>query len=249
VNEASLPVPVVGAEGLTKRFGPLLALDSIDLQVHPGESVVLFGPNGAGKTTLVRILCLSLRPTSGRVSIAGLDPRREDLEIRQRIGLISHQSFLYDDLTARQNLEFFSRLHGVPDPVGRSEELLRRFELDRRADDAIGTFSRGMQQRVSLARSLVHDPSIVFLDEPFTGLDPYAAEMLRRTLEVLRDQRRTLVLVTHDLRQGLELSDRWLLLSRGRIVHSGRSSETDANHLDVASFRRLAQNPRETRPA
>lgn len=249
MTENSLPTAIVGAEGLTKRFGPLLALDGVDLQVHPGESVALFGPNGAGKTTLVRILCMSLRPTSGRVLIAGLDPRKDDLEIRSRIGLISHQSFLYDDLTARQNLEFFSRLHGVPDPVARSEELLTRFELAHRADDAIGTFSRGMQQRVSLARSLVHDPSIVFLDEPFTGLDPYAAEMLRRTLEVLRDQQRTLVLVTHDLRQGLELSDRWLLLSRGRIVHRGESSQTDPTNFDAASFRRLAQDARGARPA
>ena len=249
MSEASRPAAVVGAEGLTKRFGPRLALDRIDLEVQQGESVALFGPNGAGKTTLVRILCMSLRPTSGHVSIGGLDPRKDDLQIRQRIGLISHQSYLYDDLTARQNLEFFSRLYGVPDPVGRSQELLTRFELETRADDPIGTFSRGMQQRVSLARSLVHDPSLVFLDEPFTGLDPYAAEMLRKTLEVLRDQQRTLVLVTHDLRQGLELSDRWLLLSRGRIVHSGRSSETDADSFDAASFRRLAQDAKRVRPA
>jgi len=244
VSEASPPAAVVGAEGLTKRFGPRLALDGIDLEVHEGESVALFGPNGAGKTTLVRILCMALRPTTGRVRIAGLDPRKDDLEIRRRIGLISHQSFLYDDLTARQNLEFFSRLHGVPDPAARSDELLRRFELETRADDAVVTFSRGMQQRVSLARSLVHEPPIVFLDEPFTGLDPYAAEMLRETLEVLRDQRRTLVLVTHDLRQGLELSDRWLMLSRGRIAHKGVSKETDAASFDAASFRRLAQDSR-----
>jgi len=249
VSEASPPAAIVGAEGLTKRFGPLLAVDRVDLEVHEGESVALFGPNGAGKTTLIRILCMSLRPTSGRVLIAGLDPRKDDLEIRRRIGLISHQSYLYDDLTARQNLEFFSRLHGVPDPAARAEELLEQFELANRADDAVGTFSRGMQQRVSLARSLVHDPPLVFLDEPFTGLDPYAAEMLRRTLEVLRDQRRTLVLVTHDLRQGLELSDRWLLLSRGRIVHKGVSKETDADSFDAASFRRLAQDARRARPA
>jgi len=239
----------IEAQGLTKQFGPVLALDSIDLQVASGESIALFGPNGAGKTTLTRILSMSLRPGSGKFRIAGLDPRTDDLGIRERIGLISHQSFLYDDLTARQNLEFFARLYGVADPGGRSEALLERFELSHRADDAIGTFSRGMQQRVSLARSLVHDPPIVFLDEPFTGLDPYAAEMLRRTLEVLREQHRTLVLVTHDLKQGLELSDRWLLLSRGRIVHSGNSRETDPVTFDAACFRRLAEDAQGGSPA
>ena len=161
MSAASPPTAVIGAEGLTKRFGPVRALDHIEIEVGEGESVALFGPNGAGKTTLVRILCMSLRPTAGRVFASrGSIRATEDLEIRRRIGLISHQSFLYDDLTAQTEpgvLRPASRR--APTPPGAARRCLRRFELESRADDAIGTFSRGMQQRVSLARSLVHDPS------------------------------------------------------------------------------------------
>jgi len=226
--------------GLARHFGAVRALSRVDLRVAEGESVVVFGPNGAGKTTLIRILTLSLKASGGTFRIAGLDPRKADLQIRQRIGVISHQSYLYDDLTARQNLEFFSRLYGVPDPAQRADELLHTVNLTHRADDSIGTFSRGMQQRVSLARSLVHDPQIVFLDEPFTGLDPIASRMLRDTLERLRHERRTVFLVTHNLAQGLELSDRWAILARGRIVEDGRSDETDRLEFEQRYFDRFA---------
>jgi len=183
--EAPSAAPAIETHGLSKRFGPIQAIDRLSVRVERGESVALFGPNGAGKTTLIRLLTLSLRATAGRFSVDGLDPALEDLRIRQRIGVISHQSFLYDDLSARQNLEFFARLYGVPAPGRRAAELLDTVGLAPRADDAVRTFSRGMQQRVSLARALVHRPSIVFLDEPFTGLDPHAARTLRLTLAII----------------------------------------------------------------
>jgi heme exporter protein A len=221
----------IAAERLCKKFGAVRAVQDVSFSVATGECVALFGLNGAGKTTLLRLLTGSLRLTSGSFTIDGLDPRRDDLEIRSRIGLISHQSFLYDDLTARQNLEFFARLYAVPEPARRAAELLDEMALTARADDAVGTFSRGMQQRVSLARALVHQPALIFLDEPFTGLDPQAARALRAMLERIRDERRTILMTTHDLARGLELSDRWIILSRGRILDQGASDGSDPNSL------------------
>jgi len=231
---------VIGAVGLTKRFGALVALDHVDLSVRTGESVTLFGPNGAGKTTLIRILTLGLRLDDGRLSIAGFDPRKDDIEIRRRIGVISHHSFLYDDLSAGQNLEFYARLYGVADPAARSRELLELMGLAHREEDRVGDLSRGLQQRVSVARSLVHDPPLLFLDEPFTGLDPQAADRLRALLGQLREEGRTVILVTHDLRQGIELGDRWILLSRGRIVDQGSTADVDPGRFEEEYSDRLS---------
>jgi len=234
--------PAIETRDLSKKFGAVYALDRIDLNIAPGESVALFGPNGAGKTTLIRILALGLRPGTGLFRINGLDPRREGMRIRQQIGLISHQSLLYDQLSAAENLEFFARLYGVEDPVSRAAELLETVRLSHRADDPVGTFSRGMLQRVSIARALVHDPPIVFLDEPFTGLDPHAAGLLRTTLDGLRTRGRTVLLVTHNLRQGLELSDCWMVLSMGRVVAQGPTAGTDPVEFERDYFRRFAGN-------
>jgi heme exporter protein A len=248
----SQPAPAaesIRTTGLSKRFGALRALTRFDLTVGRGESIALFGPNGAGKTTLIRILTLGLRPSDGSFRIEGLDPRPDDRAIRARIGLISHQSFLYDDLTAAQNLEFFARLYGVSDPSARAVELLGAFGLRHRARDSVRTFSRGMQQRLSLARALVHDPRLVFLDEPFSGLDPHGAGMLRATLERLRADGRTIFLVTHNLGEGLKLSDRWIILRDGRIAAEGLSRETDAARFDDWYFERFADASTTVRPA
>ena len=241
MTQATSRPPAVETSGLTVEFGAVRALRDLAIRVSAGESLAVFGPNGAGKTTLIRVLTLSLRPNRGRFRICGLDPRRDDREIRQQIGVISHQSYLYDELTARQNLEFFCRLYGVPRPAARALELLDSMRLAQRAGDPVRTLSRGMQQRVSLARSLVHDPGLIFLDEPFTGLDPHAGRMLRDTLERLRRERRTVLLVTHDLSLGLQLSDRWLLMSHGTIVDQGRSPETDPSEFEASYLARFAQ--------
>ena len=149
---------------------------------------------------------------------------------------------LYDSLTASENLEFFARLYGVRNPRKRSTELLEAIGLPHRAADPVGTLSRGMQQRVSIARALVHDPDLVFLDEPFAGLDPRAAATLHESLRSLRDRGRTVLLVTHDLRRGLELCDRWLLLIRGEFTDGGRAEGTDAAALEQA-FARGPERP------
>jgi len=241
VTEPAPAPSAVETRGLSKHFGAVAALDRVDLSVAPAEALVVFGPNGAGKTTLIRILTLSLRAGGGSLRVAGLDPATGHLEIRRRIGLISHQSLLYDQLSALENLAFFARLYGVDDPDRRAHELLDTIGLDHRADDAVGTLSRGMQQRVSIARALVHDPPVVFLDEPFTGLDPLAAAMLRSTLDGLRTRGRTVLLVTHNLRQGLELSDRWMLLARGRVVDRGVSREMDPAAFERDYFSRFSR--------
>lgn len=233
--------PILEARGLTKRFGSIAALDGVDLELRRGESLAVFGPNGAGKTTLTRILTLTLRATSGTIRIAGRDPRQDETRSRGILGLISHQTFLYDDLSARENLVFFARMHGVRDARGRAGSLLASVGLEERASDPVGTFSRGMQQRLALARCLVHDPEIVFLDEPFTGLDPLAASLFREALGRLRREGRTLLLVTHNLAEGLELSDRFAILARGRIVAAGRSEETDREALERDHFLRAAR--------
>jgi heme exporter protein A len=232
--------PAIEAIDLTRRFGAVPALSGVSLAVEAGQAIALFGPNGAGKTTLLRILALGLRPSSGTVRVLGLEPRLRGPEIRRRIGTIAHASLLYDDLTARQNLEFWARMYGATEPARRVPEVLEAVGLASRADDPVGTLSRGLQQRASLARALVHDPAIVLLDEPFTGLDPHGARALCGTLSALRRSGRTVVLATHDLRQGLELSDRWILLVRGRVAAHGESAATDPGTFEDAYVERIA---------
>jgi heme exporter protein A len=232
--------PAIEVSGLTKRFGSVAALDGIAFRLGRGESLAVFGPNGAGKTTLTRILTSTLRTTEGTIRIAGRDPSEHELRTRRILGLISHQTFLYDDLSARENLVFFGRIHGLEDAHLRADALLESVRLADRAEDPVRTFSRGMQQRLALARCLIHDPQIVFLDEPFTGLDPYAASLFRATLERLRAEGRTIFLVTHNLTEGLELSDRWMILARGRIVAEGASAGTDRAAFEREYLDRVA---------
>jgi len=238
VSEAAGPPAAIETTDLTKRFGAIQAVDRLTLRVADGESVALFGPNGAGKTTLIRILTLALRASDGSFRIAGLDPRREDLEIRRRIGVISHHSYLYDDLTARQNLEFFGRIYGVERPGERARTA--RAGRARRARRRRGRHVLARDAAAPVARPrLVHEPRIVFLDEPFTGLDPHGARTLSGTLERLRQERRTVVMVTHNLTQGLELAERWLILARGRVVDQGRSADVDPRSFEREYFERL----------
>jgi heme exporter protein A len=225
------PPAALLARGLTKRFGARRALEGLDWSVRTGESWAIFGPNGAGKSTLLRIAAGALRPDAGTLTLGGLDPRR-DAAARAGLGWIAHAAMLYDDLTALENLVFFARLHGVHRARDRAMELLTRFELDHRAEDHVGTLSRGLKQRVALARALVHDPVLMLLDEPFSGLDPRASLLLRDVLGQLRSAGRTLVIVTHDVAEGLRLSDRWIALRGGRLSEDGDSARTDADALN-----------------
>ena len=218
------------ASALTRRFGARVALDRLDLTVAKGEAIAIFGPNGAGKSTLCRLLTSTLKPTSGSIRVAGQDPRRQELAVKRMFGVVSHNTFLYDALSARENLLFFARLSGVPEPAARVETLLRTVGLPDRGDDAVRGFSRGMQQRLALA--LLHEPEILLLDEPFTGLDPQATRWLTTTIAELHGGGTTILMVTHDPARGLALTDRWILLSRGRLTASGDSAATSREVLE-----------------
>lgn len=232
MSTAPAPAPAVVARGVEKWYGPLPAVRGIDFTLAPGEFLTVFGPNGAGKTTLLRILCGAVRPTRGEVSVGG-DEVASDAA-RRRIGLLSHQTFLYPGLSAAENLDFYARLYGLPRRRERVEEALLSVGLQDRRGDRVRTFSRGMQQRLALARTLLHGPSVVLLDEPYTGLDPHAAAMLRTVLERLKDGRTTVVLVTHNLSQGLEQADRVVVQVAGRWV-----SDEPRAAVDAAAFERV----------
>ena len=174
---------------LTKVFGDRKALDKVSIEVPEGAFLSIFGPNGAGKTTLVRTLATLSRATSGTALVAGFDAKEEPDKVREHIGLISHNPMLYPDLTAMENLMFTAQLYGVVNAEERVRELLRAVELDHRRFDVVRTFSRGMTQRLSIARALMNDPDVVFLDEPYAGLDPHAVEIFDGLIEQLRENR------------------------------------------------------------
>ena len=220
------------ANALTKQFGPFMALRGLDLEVRPGEFVTIVGPNGAGKTTLLRILATLSRPTQGHVSIAGHALPKGADQARRQIGLLSHKPLLYGDLTAEENLRFFGKMYDVPQLEARIVELLDQVDLIDRRQDRARTFSRGMQQRLAIARALLHDPAVVLLDEPFTGLDPHSSDRLEEQLHLLRDGQRTVVMTIHDLERGWAMCDRALVLARGKIVY-----EASTKAVDVATFR------------
>lgn len=216
-GDAALAVEV---DGLVKQFGNRRALDGASFSLEQGAFLSIFGPNGAGKTTLLRILATLSRPTRGTVRLLGVDALEEPERLRSQIGLISHKSMLYGDLTAYENLAFFSSLYdGAPDRA-RIDELLRIVELDHRRNDCVRTFSRGMQQRLSIARALVNDPALVLLDEPYSGLDPHAVELFDELIGRVRTERpdRTFVMVSHDLEKGFRMCSHALILARGQVV-------------------------------
>lgn len=212
---------MINVHGLTKSFGPRAALAGVSLTVEVGEFVTLVGPNGAGKTTLLRILATLARPTSGTVQIAGLDPLKNGEQARRQIGFLSHRTLLYDDLTAEQNLRFYARMYDLNDET-RITSLLERVGLAARRRDLVRTFSRGMQQRLSVARAVLHRPQVLLLDEPYTGLDPNAAQVLTGLLTGLAEDGCTVLLTTHNLERGLALGQRVVVLSRGRVVYDER---------------------------
>ncbi len=206
----------VTTEHLSRTFGARCAVDAVSLNVAAGEALALFGPNGAGKTTLLRMLAGLLRPTSGKASISGMQ-LPGGAEIRRRVGVISHQTLLYDALTARENIEFTARLYRVKDPRAAAETALERMRMTERADTPVRALSRGMKQRISIARAIVHDPFVILADEPYTGLDVLGARALTDLLLELRSAGAALILVTHSVDEGLSVATSAATMLRGRI--------------------------------
>jgi heme exporter protein A len=228
---------VVEANSLVRRFGPHRAVNGVDLSLHRGESLALFGPNGAGKTTLLRLLAGLLKPTAGSARIDGA-ALPGGPTVRRRIGIISHHTLLYDALTARENVEFAARLYGVADPRSSAGRALERMGIADRADATVRSLSRGMKQRVSVARATVHSPSVVLADEPFTGLDASGSRALAELLSELRAAGATLLVVTHNLEEGLSIGTRIGVMHRGQIVRSARREEVDATSFS-GEYRQL----------
>ncbi len=214
-------------EGLRKSYNGLEALRGVDVSLGKGEFLVLFGPNGAGKTTLIRTVAALLRPDAGSIRVRGFDMEENPGEFRAQLGVVSHHSLLYNGMSARENLLFYARLYGVENPGARAAELLELVGLAERGDQEVSGFSRGMQQRLSIARALVNDPALLLLDEPYSGLDQGALMHLDRHLRRLRSRHRTIVMVTHDIRRGLEVATKVGILSRGRLVYLEDRSGVD----------------------
>jgi heme exporter protein A len=209
-----------------------LAVAGIDLDLEAGDFLTVFGPNGAGKTSLLSLLGGRLKPTRGEVAVMGQRLDFGATSWRRKIGVLSHQGFLYAHLTARENLRFFGKLFGLQDLERRVPERLDQVGLSDRADLLVRELSHGMRQRLALARALLHDPDVVLLDEPYTGLDPHASTVLRGVLASLKDGRRTVVMVTHNLRQGLELSNRVAIQVRGRFAWSAPREGLDPDGFE-----------------
>lgn len=211
---------MIEARTLTKTFGLNPVLRGLDFTVPKGQFLTLLGPNGSGKSTLLRILAGLSRPTAGTVHIGGWELPGEADYVRAQLGVVSHLPLLYDTLTAEENLLFFARLYGIPGAQRRAtvQAMLERVGLHRRARDVVQTFSRGMQQRLAIARAILHDPAVLLLDEPYTGLDQDAAALLDDLLREVAVAGRTVVMTTHDLRRGYAHADRIAILSRGKIA-------------------------------
>ena len=207
------------ADGLGRSFDDRWAVRGVSFAVHRGEVLGLLGPNGAGKTTTVRMLTALIRPTEGSATVDGHDVRTDPEAVRGRVGILTETPGLYDKLSATANLDFFGRLYGLPADVRaqRIEHYLRLFSLWDRRDDVAGTFSKGMKQKLAIARALLHDPSVVFLDEPTAALDPEAAFIVREAIETLRQAGRTIVLATHNLDEADRLCDRIAFIRGGLL--------------------------------
>ena len=210
--------PIIQVRDLRKDFGYLQALSGVSFDLNKGEFLTIFGPNGAGKTTLIKVLAGLTRPTSGSAHIDGFDVLESNAELRSQIGVISHTTCLYPDLTAVENLLFYAKLYGLDDPEKRADESIREAGLQLRRHDPVRTYSRGMQQRMAIARATLHDPSVLFLDEPFTGLDLRATNALKNHLHNLHTGKRTIIMTTHDMSCGLELCDRVAIQNKGRFL-------------------------------
>ena len=216
---------------LVKRFGAKPVLRGLDFTVEEGEFVALVGPNGAGKTTFLRVLSSLARPSLGKVSIAGFQLPSQAAEVRRSLGVVSHLPLLYGDLTAEENLRFYGKMYSVPELRDRIEQVLELVGLSARRSDLVRTFSRGMQQRLAIGRAVLHDPVVLLFDEPYTGLDQEACDMLDKVLREVAGRGRTVVMTSHDLGRVQDLASRFDVLAGGVIAASTTPSGLGSQNL------------------
>jgi len=224
---------IIEVQGLTKIYGFLPVLKSLDLTVTRGEYIALLGPNGSGKSTLLRLLSGLSKPTQGTIRIGGWEIPKEAMAIRSQIGMVSHKPLLYENLTAYENLNFFGKLYNIEssEREERINSLLDQVGLKKRATSLVRTFSRGMQQRLSIARALLNEPDVLFFDEPYTGLDQDAGDMLDGLLKTAHGENRTVVMTTHQLQRASTLASRAVILSRGKIAYDEHISSLNQTDL------------------
>ncbi len=222
---------MIEARKLIKRFGLKNVLRGLDFNVQAGEFVALLGPNGAGKTTFLRILASLSRPSLGQVSVAGYKLPAQAAAVRRRLGVVSHLPLLYGDLTAEENLQFYGRMYDLQNLEARVVDVLDMVGLLARRRDLVRTFSRGMQQRLAIGRAVLHDPDVMLFDEPYTGLDQDASEMLDDVLKNVAAAGRTVVMTSHDLARAEDLATRFDVLSRGVIAASASRAELENSNL------------------
>jgi heme exporter protein A len=232
---SSTTTPIVEVAELARAFGARKAVAGVTFSLSPGECLAVFGPNGAGKTTLLRLLAGLLKPSSGSARLAGI-PLPGGTLARSRVGLISHHTMLYEALSARENVSFAARLYGIRDPAARVDDSLRRMSMLERSDAPVRLLSRGMQQRVSIARAMVHSPQVVLADEPYSGLDESGARALTALLRELRSSGTAVIIVTHNLAEGLSLATHAAVMQRGRFVRYDASERIDPSSY-AATYR------------
>lgn len=224
--------PVIEVTAISKAYGYMPVLKKLSLDVQRGQFVALLGPNGSGKSTLLKMIAGLVKPTGGAIAVGGWKMPEEAQAVRPQIGMVSHKALLYDNLTARENLVFFAKLYNVHQtaPI---DDLLDKVGLLKRADSLVGTFSRGMQQRLSIARALLHDPHVLLFDEPYTGLDQDAGAVLDNLLKDAHQAGHTIMMATHQLERAARLADRIVIISRGQIGYDDtrRLSSADIGKL------------------
>jgi heme exporter protein A len=222
---------MITVKKLVKRFGLKVVLRGLDFSLQQGEFVALLGPNGAGKTTFLRILASLSRPSLGQVQVAGHPLPHEAAQVRAKLGVVSHMPLLYPDLTAEENLQFYASMYGVANSQSRITEVLQMVGLENRRKDLVRTFSRGMQQRLAIGRAVIHNPEVMLFDEPYTGLDQDASEMLDEVLRSVAAEGRTVVMTSHDLARAEDLATRFDILSRGVIAASAKREDLRDTNL------------------
>ncbi len=216
---------MIETKALTKKYGDLVAVDSLDLHVEPGELFVFLGPNGAGKTTTIKILTGLLQPTSGNASVGGIDVVESPIKVKEIMGYLSEDPFLYGKLTGREFLQFVADMYGVRRKHDKIERFMELFELSSAADELIDGYSLGMKKKVAIGAALIHDPKVLFLDEPTGGLDPRSARMIKDLLQDIRSRGTTVFMTTHILEVAEKMCDRVGIINNGRLIKVGTVEE------------------------